>query len=147
MKHSLTKCRFPHRKYTVLYSVHVQWPIGHVYFCMVTWNVYFGVKKVEHQAVICYRNCLMMYLQHILSRGWCRITTLSFRGVNICQNCTIRILNGLYLGYYLSNVFFIVQVESSTLCLWLTGILTIKILFVLEFWPPKLGSRWTKLHF
>ena len=41
----------------------------------------------------------MMYLQHILSRGWCQISTLSFRGVNICQNCTIRILNGLYLGY------------------------------------------------
>ena len=48
----------------------------------------------------------------------------------------------------LSNVYFnIVQVESSTLCLWLTGILTLKILFILEFWPPKLGSRWTKLHF
>ena len=105
MKHSFKKCRFPHRKYTVLYSVHVQWPIGHVYFCMVTWNVYFGVKKMEHQAAICYRNCLMMYLQHIQSRGWCRITTLSFRGVNICQNCTIRILNDLYLGYYLSNVY------------------------------------------
>ena len=40
-------------------------------------------------------------------RGWCQISTLSFRGVNICQNCTIRILNGLYLGNYLSNVFFI----------------------------------------
>ena len=45
---------------------------------------------MEHQAVICYRNCLMMYLQHIVSRGWCRITTLSFSGVNICQNCTIK---------------------------------------------------------
>ena len=72
---------------------------------------------------------------------------IEFWGVNIGQNCTIRILNSLYLGYYLSKLFFIVQVDSSTLYLWLTGILIKKILFVLEFGPPKLGSRWTKLHF
>ena len=43
---------------------------------------------------------------------------IEFWGVNIGQNCRIiRILNGLYLGYYLSKLFFIVQVESSFLYL------------------------------
>ena len=42
---------------------------------------------------------------------------IEFWGVNIGQNCTIRILSGPYLGYYLSKLFFFVQVESSTLYL------------------------------
>ena len=48
-------------------------------------------------------------LTNMLRRGRCQISTLSFGGVNIGQNCTIRILNGLYLGYYLSKLFFIVH--------------------------------------
>ena len=67
---------------------------------------------------------------------------IEFKGVNICQNCTIRILNGLQLSYYLSNVLVIVQVDRSTLGLQMTGLLTLKILFILEF-PPNLvpGQR------
>ena len=69
---------------------------------------------MKHQAVTwC---CLVMCLQHIQSRV-CVKYWHEFWGVNIFQKCTIGILNGLYLGYYLSNVSFSVQVTIVLLTL------------------------------
>ena len=72
---------------------------------------------------------------------------IEFGGVNIGENCTIRILNGLYLGCYLSNLFFILQVESSSPMYLIDRNIDNKNTVCFGVLTPKLGSRWMKLHF
>ena len=85
----------------------------------------------------------------MLRRGRCQILilTLSFGRVNIGQNCTIRILNGLYLGYYLSNLFFIVPVGREFYPISLNDRNIDKNIVCFGVLTPKLGIKMNEVAF